>query len=254
MNPTSTPNPNPIPPALQEPPPLPPGSDPAEQIPVVGFGATLQALLREPRRVMFHLGQPDSLRLTLALFLTAAVSSLIYGLVAGTFSGGTQLWAAPVKVAAGLLLSGLICLPSLYIFACLGGSKAGLAEIAGLVAGLLALTSVLLIGFAPVAWVFSQSTESVNAMGALHIVFGLVAMGFGLRFLHHAFARVQAGSRAGLATWTILFLLVALQMTTALRPIVGKSQTFLPTEKRFFVGYWFDCLDSENPKPPTQKP
>jgi hypothetical protein len=31
-------------------------------------------------------------------------------------------------------------------------------------------------------------------------------------------------------------------MTTALRPIVGKSDTFLPTEKKFFLDHWSECL------------
>jgi len=35
---------------------------------------------------------------------------------------------------------------------------------------------------------------------------------------------------------------VALQMTTALRPILGTSDTFLPTEKQFFGTHWADCL------------
>jgi len=31
-------------------------------------------------------------------------------------------------------------------------------------------------------------------------------------------------------------------MTTALRPILGRSDTFLPREKKFFVAHWLDTL------------
>jgi hypothetical protein len=103
---------------------------------------------------------------------------------------------------------------------------------------------VLLAGFAPVAWIFSQSTESIPAMGALHIAFGLVASFFGLRFLNAAFGHFHMQSRAGLGFWMVIFLLVGLQMTTALRPIVGQADTFFPTEKKFFVNHWADCLKS----------
>jgi len=154
------------------------------------------------------------------------------------------LWAAPVKIAGGLLLSGLICLPSLYIFACLSGAHTRLAEVCGLVAGLLALTTVLLIGFAPVAWVFSQSTESVAAMGALHLAFAAIAVGFGMKFLARGFEQLNARFGGGLRVWTIIFVLVLLQMTAALRPILGTSDAFLPTEKRFFVSHWTDSLRS----------
>src|SRR5260370_41064186 len=109
--------------------------------------------------------------------------------MSGTFCRGAQVWAAPVKIAGGLLFSALICLPSLYIFSCLGGSKARLVEVVGLVAGLLLLMTVLLIGFAPVAWVFSQSTESVAAMGALHLAFWLISTCFGIRFINAGFAQ-----------------------------------------------------------------
>jgi hypothetical protein len=191
---------------------------------------------------MFQLRQAASGSLIGGMLLVAIVCSLIYGVVVGTFSMGPQLWAAPVKIAAGLMLSALICLPSLYIFTCLSGSQARLAEMCGLLAGLLMLMTILLIGFAPVAWLFSQSTESVGWMGTLHLLFWLVSTIFGVRFLQAGFSHSHARSQAGLAVWVVLFVLVVLQMTTALRPIVGQADTFLPTEKKFFLAHWGDCL------------
>src|SRR5260370_39269173 len=117
--------------------------------------------------------------------------TITYGVVVGSFSMGTQLWASPVKIAGGLLVPGVICLPSLYIFACISGSRAGLLELCGLVVGLLMLMSVLLIGLAPVAWLFSQSTESPPWLGALHPTFWFIATYFGLRFLAQAFSHAQ---------------------------------------------------------------
>ena len=191
---------------------------------------------------MFQLRQPGGGAIIVALLFSAVVSATVYGVIVGTFSGGTQLWAAPVKIAAGLLVSALICLPSLFIFACLGGSTARVGEVFGILAGKLALTTILLIGFAPVAWVFSQSTESVVAMGLLHLLFWGIAAIFGLRFMHNAFAHLVK-SGAGIKVWTIIYLLVALQMTTALRPLLGTAGTLLPVEKKFFLAHWFDTLE-----------
>jgi hypothetical protein len=42
----------------------------------------------------------------------------------------------------------------------------------------------------------------------------------------------------------IILILVVLQMTTALRPIVGTADSFLPKEKKFFLNYWGECLKS----------
>jgi hypothetical protein len=239
---TPTPPPANTPPPLLNPHAEPPGANPAEQAPIRGVVAAIEAVLREPRRVMFNLRQPGGGAVVAALLAIAAGSGAIYGFVAGTFSGGTQLWAAPVKIAGGLLASALICLPSLFIFATLGGATARLREVLGILAGKLALTTILLIGFAPVAWVFSQSTESIVWMGLLHLAFWAIAALFGLRFLHAAFEHVTRGT-FGIKLWSLIYLLVALQMTAALRPILGTADTFLPTEKKFFLAHWFSVID-----------
>jgi hypothetical protein len=222
------------------------GDDPLERVAIPNIITAIEALLRHPRRMMFQLRQPGAGKLIAAMLFISIVCSLIYGVVVGTFSGGQQLWIAPVKIAAGLMISALICLPSLYIFTCLSGSQARLAEVFGLLAGLLMLMTILLIGFAPVAWIFSQSTESLAWMGALHLIFWFIATIFGLRFLEAGFSHSNARSHAGLYTWAIIFLLVAVQMTTALRPIIGTSDTFFPKEKKFFLAHWGDCLNSSD--------
>jgi hypothetical protein len=242
------------------PPLIPPGSQPAtpppgtprapsigalpdDCVPIHGPFAAIEAMLRHPRRMFWNLRGPGAGKIIGGLFAIAAGCALVYGFVVGTFAGGEQLWAAPAKIAGGMLAAALICLPSLYIFSCLSGSQARLAEVFGLVAGMLGLTTILLIGFAPVAWLFSQSTSSIVAMGVLHLLFWGVATFFGWNFLRQGFANLSAHSSGGLLVWMGIFLLVCLQMTTALRPIIGTSDTLLPTEKKFFLAHWFDVMD-----------
>ena len=227
-----------------EPPPLPNhlAPDPSEAAPVHGLGGTLEALLRRPRGVLHHLHEAGGSRLTGLMLLLALVGAAAYGLIVGSFSGGLQWWAAPLKIAGGLTLCGLICLPSLYVFACLTGSAARFTDVLGMVAGLLALMAVLLVSFGPVAWVFSQSTESIVAMGLLHLVFWLIATLFGARFMHTGMARLGARSEGAFYFWLCLFVVVALQMTTALRPLIGTADTLLPTEKKFFLQHWGDSM------------
>ena len=226
---------------------VPLGANAEERSPITGWAATVDALLRQPRRVLYQLQQPGSGPLVRTLLAITIVCALVYGEIIGLFSGGTQLWAAPLKVVTGLLLTAVICLPSLHLFACLSGSDGRLVEFAGRLAGLLALTTLILGGFAPVAWVFSQSTASPAAMGALHLGFWGVATAFGLRFLRTAFGGPSGGRRVALGVWSAVFILVALQMTTALRPFLGTSPTLLPAakEKQFFLGHWFQCLEGE---------
>ena len=102
---------NPIPPQVppQIPPATPPpiygprplGDDPAEREPIPNVIVAIEAILRQPRRVMFQLRQPGAGKLIGAMLFVAVVCSLIYGVVVGSFSGHEQWWAAPVKIAAG---------------------------------------------------------------------------------------------------------------------------------------------------------
>ena len=86
--------------------------------------ALFEALLRSPRTLVQRLADPG--HGALGRFLAIAVGSmLVFGLVLGSFAMKEQLWAAPLKITAGLLIAGLICFPSLYIFSCRAGSRAG---------------------------------------------------------------------------------------------------------------------------------
>jgi hypothetical protein len=220
------------------------GDNPEEREPISNLAVAVEVILRQPRRAMYQLRQPGSGKLLAAMIFVSIICMAVYGLVVGSFSMGAQLWAAPVKLVTGMLISALICLPSLYIFACLSGSQARLGEMCGLLTGLLMLMTLLLVGFAPVAWLFSQSTDSITWMGVLHLLFWFIAVCFGVRFLQAGFSHTQARSSAGLNTWIIIFALIVIQMTTALRPIIGTSETFLPTKKQFFVSNWIENLNA----------
>lgn len=245
-------NPNPSVPASPgntAPRPTPPGpsSEAADALPAMpGYGGLVEALLRRPLDLLRFGGGPSGARLIAGLWILALTGALGYGVVVGSFSGGTQWWAAPLKAVAGLGLAGLICLPSLYVFACLSGAQASWREVTVLLAGLLGLLSILLVGFAPVAWVFSQSTASIGAMGAIHLVFWLVAFAFGGRWVLRGAVRLGATTTGTLWVWLAILGLVMLQMMTALRPLVGTADSLLPSEKRFFLRHWAETLRRES--------
>jgi hypothetical protein len=69
-------------------------------------------------------------------------------------------------------------------------------------------------------------------MGALHFLFWVIATWFGLRFLNAGFAHLSA-KPGGTRIWPMIFLLVMLQMTTALRPLIGKSDVLVDGEEFF---------------------
>ncbi len=166
----------------------------------------------------------------------------MFGLVVGSFYGGTQYLVSPLKICIGEVSSLLICFPSFYIFASLSGVAVSLRALAGVFLSMFALTGLLLLGFTPVAWVFSQSTESVNFIAAMYMLLWAISTLFGLRLLNYMTGSQNTAERVHLRVWAVIFLLVSLQMTTALRPIIAPSKELLPAEKKFFVAYWLESL------------
>lgn len=209
----------------------------------------IEALLRQPKGLAGH-ELAGSGRALAAFLAIAAASLLVFGFVLGTFAYHEQLWAAPLKLVAGTLFGALICFPSLYIFASLAGAEISLNRLATLCGGMLALSGLLLLGFAPAVWIFTQGTSSFGFMGFLALAAWLVAIVFGFRFLFAALRVHGARSGVPLTIWAFIFLLVGLQLTTTLRPILGRSDRFLTPEKKFFLEHWGDTADRtlRNPK------
>jgi len=205
-----------------------------------------EALLRRPHALIARLAEPDH-RATGRFGLIALLSFLLFGVVLGCFAKHEQLWAAPLKISAGVLIAGVICFPSLFIFSTLAGARTSVSQLAACMMGALALAGLLLLGFSPAIWIFAESTDSFGFMGVLGIIAWGISVLFALKFLHSAVIAAGGGQKAPLMVWSGIFLLVTLQMTTSLRPIIGRSEKFLTSEKKFFLQHWGDTMGDSLP-------
>ena len=100
----------------------------------------------------------------------------------------------------------------------------------------------------PVAWIFSQSSDSVVFMGALHLILWAVGIYFGLRLINAMSQFLSGTTRNQLRLWGFIFVVVSLQMTSTLRPLIVPGKTFFPTEKKFFLANWFESLSGSSEK------
>lgn len=223
------------------PPPLP---DEKPLAPDASFSTVFEGLLKQPLSVIktIHKGNHQGNLILKLLGLTLA-GFLIFGFTLGSFSFGTQLWAAPLKTVLGIIFASIICLPSLYIFTALTGTSLRLPEIVQGLAASLALTAALLLGFTPVLWVFSQSTTSEVFFGFLVILAWVIAVAFGTGFLLKMLNQSDTEKKNPVRIWVGIFLLVTLQMSTTLRPLIGTSDHLFTTEKRFFLEHWMNQMD-----------
>ncbi|MCB1129775.1 MAG: hypothetical protein KDN05_01515 [Verrucomicrobiae bacterium] len=232
------------------PPPVPPAAPPAPEPPLpdhLDTKSLFEALLRSPRTLGGRLA--DGVHNATGRFaLLSIISLVLFGVVLGCFAKQEQLWAAPLKITCGLMFAGLICYPSLYIFSTLAGARVSAGQLAATLAGALALAGALLLGFAPAVWIFAESTDSLGFMGFLSLAAWLIALFFAVRFLNQVVFAAGATQKGPLGVWAIVFLLVTLQMTTSLRPILGRSEKFLTSEKKFFLQHWGEQMDRTLPR------
>jgi hypothetical protein len=226
------------------PPPLIPAQEPHS-----ARGNPLDRLIRSPDLLLAELDGPGAARLLAMLAVTAIGGHLAYGLVVGSFSGGVQWWAAPAKILLGTILCGAICFPSLYIFATLSGAEVRAKHVLGLLLGLLALTAVFLVGFAPVAWVFSQSSTLVFFVGAIHLLVWGLSILVSVRVLQSSLKRWSSKRPELALVWTLIFVLTCCQMMTTLRPTVGSSDRFFDGQKKFFLQHYVETVEADAKRP-----
>ena len=199
-------------------------------------------LLRSPGALLARLDGPDSGRCLVLLALIAFVGHAGYGLVVGSFSGGVQWWAAPLKITLGTFLCGAICFPSLYIFVSQSAAETHTRHVLGMLLGMLASTAVLLAGFAPVAWIFSQSSSTVSLLAPLHYLVWIVSLVASVRFLKAGLRRWNAKRGALTGLWLAIFVVTCLQMTTSLRPILGSKERLFDPERKLFLLHWGETI------------
>jgi len=205
----------------------------------------VDALLKSHQSVYQHI-RTDALRdNALKLSLIAVACLFVYGVIIGAFSGEIQWLAAPIKVVLGTALTALLCYPSLYILSALSGTDLRPAQIAMLLISSLALTGLLLVGFAPVAFVFTFSIQALPFMGFIHLLVGLTSLYFGMRYMAHGVVSLGAKDTTMIKVWAAIFLLTLLQMSTTLRPILGSADYLFTTEKQFFLLHWFNAVNPQ---------
>jgi hypothetical protein len=199
--------------------------------------ALIEALLKRPLNVMHEVRETYSMSMKLGALVL--VSMALVGVIVATSAGGAQLFIVPLKVSVGMFACALICLPSLYIFTALSGSEASLKETFGALMLGVAITGVLMVAFAPVSWVFTQATDSTQFLGGLHLTFLFISAMLGMRVTRRALAARTGHSVPANMIWTIMFVLVVVQMTTTLRPLVGPWDGTLFAPRQFFLVHWF---------------
>ena len=232
-------DPNPVPPPRDGESAAQPSKDEIPELPLnPTWGELVESLLKSPAEVFERL-LTERPRIVGLLVAISFVGHTAYGLILGAFSGYEQLWAAPIKFTFGSFAAAALCLPSLYVLTCMSGIGLRVNQVVSILAGIYAMTSLLLLAFAPVAFVFTYSVNAVGWMGFFHLGIWGISIGIGLNFLFAGMLRTRSLRSNLLHAWAVILIVTLLQMSATLRPLIGRADTYFAPERRFFVEHWW---------------
>lgn len=181
----------------------------------------------------------------LSLIIASSLFFAIYGAIVGSSSSWQQMLVSTVKLPALYLLTLLICLPTLYFFDILFGSRADFKQYTVLSLITVSVISVLLFSFAPVTLFFLISIRDYHFFLLLNVtIFSLTGF-IGVRLFYNSVRTVMAFDEKTpkirnrlLLFWLVLYGLVGSQLGWTLRPFFGAPgepfQLFRNIEGNFY--------------------
>ena len=91
-------------------------------------------------------------------------------------------------------------------------------------------------------WIFSQSTDLLPFIGILNVLIWTISLWFGLGLITNAVKQLGSRFPGHLRVWMFVFILVVMQVSTSLRPIIGTADSQFTAEKKFFMQHWVDAF------------
>lgn len=187
-----------------------------------------------------------------SLLLSSFVFFALYGLIIGSFHSLPQAISSGIKLPALYLLTLLICMPALYIFNGLFGSKQSLSQHFTMLLCAASIIAILLCGFAPITFFFLTTVTAADYSFFLLLNVAILALTglFGVMFLYRV---MQPGVDGGaeptalrarkiiLRAWLVLYGFVGSQLGWTLRPFFGSQGEFIlfrPRDGNFIQGVW----------------
>ena len=216
----------------------------------MNYFATVIFLLRDRQEFLEEIHQGVKLKSKIsALMISSFCFFALYGAIIGAFHSPLQVVSSAVKLPALYLITLVVCLPTLYIFNVLFGSKQSIAQHLTFLLTAVSIISVLLCGFAPVTLFFLITVNSYHFFLLLNVaIFALTGI-LGVSFLYQIMKPIadddtEQGIKVRtniLRFWLVLYGFVGSQLGWTLRPFFGtpgEFELFRPREGSFFVGVW----------------
>ncbi|MGG6294132.1 hypothetical protein ACQ4M4_06890 [Leptolyngbya sp. AN02str] len=134
-------------------------------------------------------------RKSVSLLATSCIFFAIYGAIIGSSSSWMQLLSSAVKLPALYLITLVICLPTLFFFDVLFGSKLGFGQYVALLLSTMSTISVLLFSFAPVTLFFLISIHDYDFFLLVNVAIFALTGFIGTRLFYNGMQQISARSQ-----------------------------------------------------------
>ncbi len=137
-----------------------------------------------------------------------------------------------------------------FVFTCVAGSPLSLSQCFTLGCSCLAMVGFLLVGLAPVAWLFAVSTENLPFVVVLTLLIWLIAVFFAARYVNGLKASPLFQRQAGIRMWFVILIVVTLQMATCMRPMLTRPDDgWWTSGKTFFLSHFGTVFEPKKQAP-----
>jgi len=160
--------------------------------------------------------------------LYAVLFAAIFGATLGFLILNLQIVIAAIKSPMLIVGTMVICLPALFTFNVLLGSKLCLKQTAAILSMATYIIAIVLISLAPIMLFFIVSTNSKNFVLLLTVIaFGIAGL-FGVKMLWSGMNYLTERSgyqpnRQIVRTWTLIYIFVGTQLAWILRLFIGSA-------------------------------
>jgi hypothetical protein len=184
------------------------------------------------------------------MLIQSSLCFALYGAVMGLPHSPQQALFAAIKLPALYLLTLAICMPALYFFNILLGSRMMLPHVMGLMLTAITATAALAASLAPISLFFWVSGRDYGFFLLINVAFLALTGAIGLTFLTRGLRHIDPSGeliqrrRQVLLMWITLYAFVGTQMAWTLRPFVnvemGKDAAFLREfSGNFYSAVWY---------------
>ena len=144
----------------------------------------IERILRDRAGIWRQIVEERDLReLIVQMLSSSAISLALYGAVLGASYGWQQSLSSLIKLPLLFLATLAICLPTLYLFNLVFGSRLSVVQAVALIMVSITVTAVLTLAFAPISLFFLVTAQNYEFFKLLNVAILTLTAVVGLRFL-----------------------------------------------------------------------